>query len=84
MRTLLVMIVAVMLGGCQSDNPKPGTAGSPGMSRLSHETPGQCRQRMFPAYDDKDLALCMAACTQCYTTSAGTGCESFCRREGAS
>ncbi len=63
--------------------PPPGSPGSPGLARKPDESPDQCRRRLLPIYDAKNLAQCVEACRSCYTTSGGGKCDSYCRSTGA-
>ena len=72
------------LAACQATTSS-GSPGDPGFDRLPYETSYQCRQRLYPdpEYDSSKLDQCVKACNSCYTTSQGSGCDSYCRGIGA-
>jgi hypothetical protein len=74
MKATLLLAIALSAWMLISD-----AASAQGMARRPNETPAQCTKRIFPGgYNPRNFNQCMRACTDCYTTSGGSGCSSYC------
>jgi hypothetical protein len=77
MKTIAVLAIVLSLGVVISD-----AASAQGMKRRANETPAQCTKRLFPkGYSVKNFNQCMKSCADCYTTSGGSGCSSYCQSQ---
>ena len=77
MKTIIALGIALSLGIVISD-----TAFGQGMNRKPNETSAQCTKRLFPkGYSVKNFNQCMKTCVDCYTTSGGSGCSSYCQSQ---
>jgi hypothetical protein len=77
MKAIAILAFALLLGGIISD-----AAFAQGMNRRANETPAQCTKRLFPkGYSVKNFNQCMKSCLDCYTTSGGSGCSSYCQSQ---